>query len=210
MASAFPNKEVEQYTVRADNATLSCLYRELANKQEIPGPYDPQAASVNLAANIERYVKEDCISEAVFVPGATTFDLSTLDSLTQTTEDLARTEALLRKYCLDFKRKTVLYTLAGPVTGVVARAKSVLNAVKVQIFWFYGVENGASIYDVSNIDRASDALSATVAEQDALIETLPNCSRVNKKDCKNCKKDKKCHCKKDKHSHKKHHDSDSD
>ena len=204
---AFLSKEVVQFTFNADNDLLSCIYRALANKglctrppadPPIPGPCDPKATSVNLAANYQVYDCELDTNKAVIVPGSdSTTAEDPLDTLTQSDNDLKRTRKVLKQYCVAYCEEKVLYVLAGPVTGVIARIQSVLNAAGVQILQNYNVENGFSIYQVDDNAAAQEALGKTAEEQNAEIEKLPSCKKLR---CKNCKKHKKS--KKSRHSHK--------
>lgn len=177
---AFEVRFVSQFTFVADDATLACIYNDIANVEN-------PALSVNIRAYLELFLPEECTTLVKIVPGVS-FGLTFGQVPEQTAFELATVRNVLRKYCVEFCETPVLFVSAASVPGQLRRIRAVLNAFGVRVVASYNDESTFSIYEVCNLQQAVDALTLSVEQQDAIIATTLRCDRAG-----NCRQER-CKC----------------
>ena len=200
-------RRVQQFTFRAEDDVLACVYDAIA-------ALDESGAATSRSVNIRAVTQVDlesigcgCGNLVKIVPG-NSFGVP-FEEATQTANDLAFTEDALQRFCLDYQQQTVLFVdVPSNLQGQLRRVQALLNAVGVNIISTSIDESTFSIYEVSDLARATAALQLNVCEQNDLIRDSLRCKKVRKANCNKCsrcdrKEEDKCDCE-DKHHDDKH------
>ena len=174
---------VQQFTFSANNEVLACIYDKLraiedghstANSVNIRGYFQSEIESGNLVKIFPCNPFED-----------------------QTEKDLELTENVLQKFCVKYTKETV--SLVSPACMPVEnyRVQTLMNAIGVKIIASYNDKSTSSIYQVSNLSLATNALILNICQQDEIINEVLKCKDVRKENCSTCGKKEGCNCKKE-------------